>query len=72
MVGFDYELMQAFAKQHELQLQLVVRDSPEAAIEALKAGADVIAASLTDTPERRTRPDLQRSLFGNHRTTGQP
>ncbi|NRB39221.1 MAG: transporter substrate-binding domain-containing protein [Pseudomonadales bacterium] len=46
--GFDYELMQAFAKKHNLRLQMIVRDSPEAMIASLKRGeGDVIAGSLT-------------------------
>lgn len=46
--GFDYELIHAFAKKHNLRLQMIVRDSPEAMIASLMRGeGDVIAGSLT-------------------------
>jgi membrane-bound lytic murein transglycosylase F len=54
LMGFDYELMKRFAERHELQLSMVVRSTPSAMFEALKKGrGDVIAASLTNTEDRR-------------------
>ncbi|EKF73009.1 ligand-binding/transglycosylase domain-containing protein [Alcanivorax hongdengensis A-11-3] len=56
LMGFDYDLIKDFAKQQGLRLSMVVRDSPSAMFAALSAGdGDVIAASMTDTPERRKR-----------------
>ncbi len=56
LMGFDYELMERFAERHDLQLSLVVRSTPSAMFEALKKGrGDVIAASLTNTEDRRQR-----------------
>lgn len=56
LMGFDYELIRLFAEQHGLRVSVVVRDGPEAQYQALQAGyGDVIAASLTRTPEREQR-----------------
>lgn len=53
LMGFDYDLIKNFAKQHKLRLSVVVRDTPSAMFSALQAGeGDVIAASMTVTPER--------------------
>ena len=53
LMGFDLELMQSFANQHQLHLSVILKDSIEELIAALKAGeGDVIAASLTQSPER--------------------
>lgn len=54
LMGFDYDLIRHFAKQHRLRVRMVVRDSASAMFDALQEGAgDVIAASMTDTKERR-------------------
>ena len=54
LMGFDYELMNHFAEQHDLRLAVVVRNEPEAMHEALMQGrGDVIAASMTKTDERQ-------------------
>lgn len=51
--GFDYELMQHFAKKHNLRLQMIVRDSPEAMIASLMRGeGDIIAGSLSIDKKR--------------------
>ena len=53
LVGFDLDLMKEFAKQHKLHVSVILKDSISELIAALKAGeGDVIAASLTRTPER--------------------
>lgn len=53
LMGFDYDLMKEFAKNHHLRLSVVVKDSPSAMFEALNTGeGDVIAASMTVTKER--------------------
>jgi membrane-bound lytic murein transglycosylase F len=53
LMGFDYELVKAFAKEHKLHLAVVLKHSIPELFEALKQGeGDVIAASLTATKER--------------------
>ncbi|WP_370981242.1 transporter substrate-binding domain-containing protein [Agaribacterium sp. ZY112] len=52
-MGFDYDLLNKFAKNQKLSLSVIVKPDYESLIEALKAGeGDVIAASMTATPER--------------------
>lgn len=54
LMGFDYDLIKAFADDHGLRVSVLVRDTPGAMFEALKAGrGDLIAASLTVTDARR-------------------
>ena len=54
LMGFDYDLIKDFAKQHRLRVRVVVRDSPSAMFSALEAGeGDVIAASMTITSDRQ-------------------
>lgn len=53
LMGFDYELIRHFAKQHHLRVSVKVKDSASEMFEALQAGeGDVIAASMTQTVER--------------------
>ena len=52
--GFEYELLYAFAREHDLVLEVVIIDADEDPRELLLAGdGDVIAANYTITPERR-------------------
>jgi membrane-bound lytic murein transglycosylase F len=52
-MGFDYELMRMFAKDHGLRLELVVPPEASDLIPWLLQGkGDVIAAEMTRTPER--------------------
>ena len=54
LMGFDYDLINDFAKKHRLRVSVVVRDSPSAMFAALQAGeGDVIAASMTITEDRK-------------------
>ncbi|ASK34059.1 ABC transporter substrate-binding protein [Alcanivorax sp. N3-2A] len=54
LMGFDYDLMRNFAKQHDLRVRMVVKNSASELFEALEAGeGDVIAASMTVTEQRR-------------------
>jgi membrane-bound lytic murein transglycosylase F len=54
LMGFDYELMRRFAEKHDLQVSMVVRNTPSDMFKALKAGkGDLVAASLTNTERRR-------------------
>ena len=53
LMGFDMDLMQKFAKTHKLHLSIILKDSIQELITALQEGeGDVIAASLTQSPER--------------------
>lgn len=55
LMGFDYELMHAFASQNNLHLAVVLKNSIPELFEALKKGeGDVIAASLTRSEKRAT------------------
>ena len=65
-LGYEYEMVQAFADAHGLRLAVVVAPEIGSLIEWLKAGrGDLIAAGLTATAERTanglafTRPYLQ-------------
>ncbi|MBN8430044.1 transporter substrate-binding domain-containing protein [Microbulbifer salipaludis] len=66
LMGFDYELLQRFARDHGLRLSMVVPGPDVDLAEALAAGqGDLIAASLTVTDARKaqglvfTRPYMQ-------------
>lgn len=60
--GFEYELLHAFAREHDLLLEVIIIGPDENPHELLNAGeGDVIAANYAVTPERRrfvqfTRP----------------
>ena len=56
LLGFEYELARAFAKQHGLELEVVVAKDVAELLDWLVAGrGDLIAAGLTSTPERVAR-----------------
>ena len=66
LMGFDYDLLKRFAKDHDLRLSMVVPGPGVDLAEALAAGqGDLIAASLTVTEARKqqglafTRPYMQ-------------
>ncbi|MFL0799389.1 MAG: transporter substrate-binding domain-containing protein [Agarilytica sp.] len=53
LMGFDYELMKVFTEQHDLHLAVVIKDSIDELIDALKNGeGDLIAASFTRSSDR--------------------
>jgi len=53
LMGFDYELMNKFAKEHSLHLSVVLHDSIPELFAALARGeGDVIAASITRNAQR--------------------
>ncbi|VUD47209.1 Membrane-bound lytic murein transglycosylase F [Thalassocella blandensis] len=53
LMGFDYELMKKFADQQGLHLSVILKDSIPELFEALEKGeGDVVASSITATPER--------------------
>ncbi|MGL6161571.1 transporter substrate-binding domain-containing protein [Microbulbifer sp.] len=54
LMGFDYDLLKQFAREHELRLSMVVPGPDVDLAEALADGmGDMIAASLTVTESRR-------------------
>ena len=56
LLGFEYEMVRAFAKQHGLELEVVVAKDVAELLDWLVAGrGDLIAAGLTSTPERVAR-----------------
>ncbi|WP_444889193.1 transporter substrate-binding domain-containing protein [Microbulbifer sp. DLAB2-AA] len=66
LMGFDYDLLKKFARDHKLRLSMVVPDADMDLADALQAGmGDMIASSLTITEMRRkqglvfTRPYLE-------------
>lgn len=55
-LGFDHDLLRLFAKQHGLRVDVVVPPTPQDLIPWLIEGrGDVIAALMTNTPERAAR-----------------
>lgn len=52
--GFEYELLQAFAREHDLVLEIVFREARENPRDLLNSGSgDVIADHYTITPQRK-------------------
>ncbi len=55
LMGFDYELMEAFAKEYKLHLAIVLKNSIPELFDALRQGeGDLIAASITATAARES------------------
>jgi membrane-bound lytic murein transglycosylase F len=55
LMGFEYELMRKFAREQDLQLEMIIAPSREHLIPMLLwGGGDLISASLTVTDQRRT------------------
>lgn len=65
--GFDYELLQRFAKANNLQLKLKLISGVENGIRMLNAGeGDILAFPLTITPERKDWVSFTEPLFESH------
>ncbi|MEO2053729.1 MAG: transporter substrate-binding domain-containing protein [Nitrospira sp.] len=63
LLGFEYELVNAFAKKHKLRLEIIVAPSHEDLIPMLiKGKGDMIAAFMTATNER----EAQGITFSRH------
>ncbi|WP_138431297.1 transglycosylase SLT domain-containing protein [Fodinibius saliphilus] len=59
--GFEYELVDKFADQHDLALEVVVIGPDENPYDLLNSGkGDIIAANYTRTPERKKYVDFTR------------
>ncbi|TQV85854.1 transporter substrate-binding domain-containing protein [Aliikangiella coralliicola] len=64
LMGFEYELIRAFAKRHKLRLEIIVAENYQQMVGLLNQGkADLIAAGLSRTDERKT--DLTFSIRYN-------
>lgn len=62
--GFDWELLEGFARLHHLKLSLVPLAAWDELIPALLEGrGDLIAGGFTDTPTRRERIDFTLEVF---------
>lgn len=60
--GFEYELVNEFAKEHDLALDILVVGSDENPYDMLNSGeGDIIAANYTITPERGQYVDFTRA-----------
>lgn len=60
-VGFEYELLREFAREHDLALEVIIVGADENPFDLLNQGiGDVIAANYTITPERRTAANFTR------------
>jgi len=56
LLGFEYDLVKAFAKQHKLRLEIISAPSHEAQIPMLLEGkGDIIASFLSVTEQRKQR-----------------
>jgi len=54
LLGFEYELIKQFAKQHDLRIEVVIPPDREQLMDWLRQGkGDIIAASLSVTEQRR-------------------
>ena len=62
--GFDHEVLRAFARVHQLKLEVVPVSGWDALLPALLAGkGDVIAGRFTMTSSRREQIDFTREIF---------
>ena len=60
--GFEYELVQEFADEHDLALDIVIIEPDENPYDLLNSGeGDLIAANYTITPERQQYVDFTRA-----------
>lgn len=62
--GFDHEIVQGFARLHDLELEVVEQSGWGDLVPALLAGkGDLIAGRFSDTPERRREIDFTVEVF---------
>lgn len=66
-MGYEYELLQRFARERELALEIVVVQDSDELISRLNAGeGDVIAYGMTITPEREEWVSFTHHLYLTH------
>jgi membrane-bound lytic murein transglycosylase F len=66
LMGFEYDLAREFAKRQKLELEIVVPPSHDDLLPWLRQGrGDVVAASLTASPERAAREEVAFSRRAN-------
>ncbi|MHA7100108.1 membrane-bound lytic murein transglycosylase F [Roseivirga pacifica] len=58
-MGYEYELLKAFAEEHDIELKIIVTPNLEQAFDMLNAGvADIMAYHLTVTIDRKEMVDF--------------
>src|SRR3989449_7784584 len=63
-LGYEYELLQAFAREHEVTLKMVVVTDPKSLLPLLNSGeGDLAAARLIATPENEAVASFTRALY---------
>jgi membrane-bound lytic murein transglycosylase F len=63
-LGYEYELLRAFAESRGLKLRMVVVTDPKSLLPLLNAGeGDVAAARLVPTPETEAQASFTRALY---------
>lgn len=66
-MGFDYELMQMFAEDLGVELEIVIARDENKLIEMLNSGqGDIIAYGYTITEERKKKIDFTKPLYLSH------
>jgi peptidoglycan lytic transglycosylase F len=63
-LGYEYELLQTFAKEHGVALKMIVATDPESLLPLLNSGeGDLAAARLIPTPENEAVVSFTRALY---------
>ena len=63
-MGFDFDLIKVFAKEHQLHLKIKVMDDVDAMFELIQSGeADIIASNLTYTSLRDSVADFSLPIY---------
>lgn len=63
-LGYEYELLQAFAKEHGVALKMIVVTDPKSLLPLLNSGeGDLAAARLNPTPENEAVVAFTRALY---------
>src|SRR5687768_18541468 len=63
-LGYEYELLQAFAKEHGVALKMIVITDPKSLFPLLNSGeGDLAAARLIPTPENEAAIAFTRALY---------
>lgn len=66
-MGFEYDLLNRFAKENQLDLEIILLNSIEEAFDSLNDGViDIIGAGLTVLKERKEKVAFSESLYETH------